>query len=261
MMAEFHAIVLGAVQGLTEFLPVSSSAHLVILPWLLAWQDPGLAFDVALHLGTLLALLMYYWQEWLRMAASIRGSDPYHRRLLVRLIIASLPGAIIGLAFEKQAETIFRAPLLIAVAMALLGSALWIFDSVMPKRRTIGEMTYLDAIVVGLSQAFAIVPGVSRSGATITMGRIVGLERGEAAKFSFLMATPIIAGAGLIEGRRLVEIGLSRGIWAGFAASAIFGLLAIAGLIRFVRTRTYAPFAWYRFLAAAVIIAVFLARA
>jgi undecaprenyl-diphosphatase len=260
MFPKLEAMVLGAVQGLTEFLPVSSSAHLIILPWLFNWTDPGLAFDVALHLGTLLALLVYYRREWTAMGMSIFNGDTDNRRLLMLLVAASIPGAMIGLAFEKQAETVFRSPLLIAIAMAALGVALWVFDRIAPQKRTIHEITYADAILIGLSQALAIIPGVSRSGATITMARLVRVERQDAANFSFLMATPIIAGAGLVEGRHLIHMGLTSDVFIGFAAAAIFGLLAIVALIRFVRIRTYAPFAWYRVVLAAFVIAIFYAR-
>jgi undecaprenyl-diphosphatase len=260
MWEQFQSFVLGTVQGLTEFLPVSSSAHLVLVPWLLNWHDQGLAFDVALHLGTLLALLIYYWREWLAIAASFVNGDTIRRRLLGLLIVASIPGALIGFAFEKQAETTFRSPLLIAVALALLGIALWLFDHFEPQRRRMQDMTYGDAFLIGLSQAFAIIPGVSRSGSTITMGRIVRLRREDAANFSFLMATPIIAGAGAIEARHLFMTGISSQVWIGFAAAAVFGLISITALIRFVRTRSYEPFAWYRLGVSALVIAVILRR-
>lgn len=254
-----EAIVLGAIQGLTEFLPVSSSAHLVITPWLMKWEDPGLAFDVALHLGTLVALIIYYWKEWLSLAASIFSADRKSRHLLTMLIVASVPGAIIGLLFEKEAETIFRAPALIAVALAALGVALWFSDRAMPQSRAMTEITFGDALLIGLSQAFAIFPGVSRSGATITMARLLRIKREDAANFSFLMAAPIIAGAGMVEGRHLVH-SIDFDVALGFAAAAIFGLIAIAGLIRYVRTRTYEPFAWYRVVAAAFVIAIVILR-
>src|SRR5579885_1540219 len=244
MTSHAQAILLGVVQGLTEFLPVSSSAHLALIPWFTGWDDPGLAFDVALHLGTLLALLIYYRATWLRMATSLVDGDRGNQRLLMLVIIATVPGAIIGFLFEKQAETIFRSPLLIASALAVLGIVLWIFYRVMPMRRKIDEMTGLDALLIGLTQALAIIPGVSRSGSTITMGRVLSLEREDAANFSFLMATPIIAGAGLLESRKLFHNGLTLDVGLGFAASAIFGLLAIFTLLHFVRTRTYVPFAW-----------------
>jgi undecaprenyl-diphosphatase len=260
MISYFQAIVLGAVQGLAEFLPISSSAHLILVPWLFKWEDPGLAFDVALHLGTLLALLMYYRDEWIAMARSVAGGQSAERRLLQLLIVASVPGAIIGLAFEKQAETTFRSPLLIAIAMAVLAVLLWLFDKLSPQKRTMGEMTYWDALVIGFSQALAIIPGVSRSGATITMARAVGVERGDSANFSFLMATPIIAGAGLVEARKLIHEGLDWSVGLGFISAAVFGLIAIAFLIRYVRTRNYVAFAVYRLLVAALVIAVFFAR-
>ncbi|MFZ1122268.1 MAG: undecaprenyl-diphosphatase UppP [Candidatus Binataceae bacterium] len=260
MISYFHAIILGAVQGLAEFLPISSSAHLILVPWLFKWQDPGLAFDVALHLGTLLALLIYYREDWIAMARSVTGGQSAERRLLQLIIVASIPGAIIGLAFEKQAETTFRSPLLIAIAMAVLAVLLWLFDKLSPQKRTMSEMTYRDALVIGFSQALAIIPGVSRSGATITMARAVQIERGDSANFSFLMATPIIAGAGLVEARKLVHEGLDWSVGLGFISAAVFGLIAIAFLIRYVRTRDYVVFAVYRLLVAALVIAVFFAR-
>jgi undecaprenyl-diphosphatase len=260
MIPHLQAIILGAVQGLAEFLPISSSAHLVLVPWLLNWKDPGLAFDVALHMGTLVALLIYYWEDWIAMARSIGGGHPAERRLLQLIIAASIPGAVIGLAFEKQAETTFRSPLLIAIALAIMAVLLWLFDKLSPQKRTRSEMTYWDALVIGFSQALAIIPGVSRSGATITMARAVGIERGDSANFSFLMATPIIAGAGLIEARKLVHEGLGLSVGLGFISAAVFGLIAISFLIRYVRTRNYVVFAVYRLLFAAFVIGVFFAR-
>lgn len=260
MFSTFQAAILGIVQGLTEFLPVSSSAHLIIIPWLLGWSDPGLAFDVALHLGTLLALLVYYWREWLDMGLSLASGNALPRRLLLLLIIASIPGAIIGVLLEKQAETVFRSPLLIAASMATLGLILWIADAFGRKNRKLEDLNILDALLIGLSQALAIIPGVSRSGATITTARILGIERADAANFSFLMATPIIAGAGMLEMHKLFHSGLAAQLGWGFAASAVFGVLAIAGLIAFVRTRTYQPFAIYRIALAALVVAIAIAR-
>src|SRR3984957_10913702 len=261
MFSVFQAIVLGIVQGLTEFLPVSSSAHLILVPWLLKWQeDPGLAFDVVLHLGTLLALILFYWREWLEMAMSLFNGDQLRSRLQFLLIVASVPGAIIGVLLEKQAETIFRDPRLIAVTLATLGILLWAADAYGSKKRKIGDLTLLDAILIGLSQALAIIPGVSRSGSTITTARVLGIERADAANFSFLMATPIIAGAGLHEAHKAFHSGLTPQLGWGFAASAVFGLIAIVWLLSYVRTHTYRPFAIYRIMLAAVVVAVALAR-
>jgi undecaprenyl-diphosphatase len=261
MFSTFQALVIGAVQGITEFLPVSSSAHLVIVPWLLGWSDPGLAFDVALHLGTLLALLLYYWRDWLDMGTSLADGRPLPRRLLFLLVVASVPGAVVGLLFEKEAETIFRSPGLIAITLAILGIALWVADTLGTRKRKIEDIRLIDALLIGLSQAFAIVPGVSRSGATMTVARILGIDRPDAANFSFLMATPIIAGAGLVEAHKLLQAGLSAQLGWGFISAAVFGLVAIAGLLRFLRTRTYRPFAIYRIVLAAIVAVVVLARA
>jgi undecaprenyl-diphosphatase len=261
MISSFQAIILGIVQGLTEFLPVSSSAHLILVPWLFKWpEDPGLAFDVVLHLGTLLALLVFYWREWLDMVLSLANGNNTQRRLLFLLIVASVPGAIIGVLLEKQAETIFRSPVLIACTLAILGAFLWAGDAYGSRKRKIDEITFLDAILVGLSQALAIIPGVSRSGATITTARFLGIEREDAANFSFLMATPIIAGAGLIEARKFIHSGLTAQLGLGFIASAVFGLIAIFSLLRFVRTYSYRSFAIYRIALAILVVAVAFAR-
>ncbi len=259
MLSIFQSIILGAVQGLTEFLPVSSSAHLILVPWLLKWQDPGLAFDVALHLGTLLALLVYYWRHWLTMVLSLVNGQKVPRRLLFRLIVASVPGAVIGLLLEKQAETIFRSPLLIAIDLAVMGLALWVVDASSAQGRTIEDITFFDALIIGLSQALAIIPGVSRSGATITAARLLGIDRADAANFSFLMAMPIIAGAGLMELHKALHNGLTAQIGWGFVTAAVFGLIAIAGLLRFVRQRSYASFSIYRIVLAAFVAAVVIA--
>jgi undecaprenyl-diphosphatase len=263
MFSVFQAIVLGIVQGLTEFLPVSSSGHLILVPWLLKWQeDPGLAFDVVLHLGTLLALVVFYWREWLEMAMSLVNGDRVRRRLLILLIVASVPGAIIGVLLEKQAETTFRSHyVVIAVTLATLGLFLWAADEFGSKKRKIDDLTFVDAIIIGFSQALAIMPGVSRSGATITTARFLGIERADAANFSFLMATPIIAGAGLHEAHKAFNAGLTPQLGWGFGASAVFGLIAIVWLLNYVRTNTYRPFAIYRIVLAAVVVAVALARA
>ncbi len=262
MLSTFQAIVLGIVQGLTEFLPVSSSGHLILVPWLFKWpEDPGLAFDVVLHLGTLLALLIFYWREWLAMVMSLANGDRVQRRLLFLLIVASVPGAIIGVLLEKEAETIFRAPVLIAGTLATLGILLWAGDTSGSKKRKIDEITLFAAILIGLSQAFAIIPGVSRSGSTITTARFLGIARADAANFSFLMATPIIAGAGLIEVRKFIHAGLTAQLGWGFAAAAVSGLIAIVWLLRFVRNNSYRSFAIYRIALAVLVIAVAFARA
>src|SRR5579885_3269861 len=189
MHSEFHAAVLGVIQGLTEFLPVSSSAHLTLTPWLFGWNDPGLAFDVALHMGSLLALLIYYRRDWLLIINGALSGDQRGRRLFVLLVAASVPGAILGFLFEKQAETVFRSPLLIAAALAVLGLALWVFDVAAPQWRDLDDIRLGDALLIGLEQAFALIHGVSRSGMTgeLTAGFVAS------AVFSFAAIAVLIA--------------------------------------------------------------------
>jgi len=264
-MSLLQAIVLGIVQGLTEFLPVSSSAHLALIPWAFGWQDPGLAFDVSLHLGTLLAVLWFFSDEWIRLIRSAwsivttRRLDTPEKRRVVFLIIATIPGAIAGLLLEKYAESYFRSPTLIAVVLIALGLILWLVDKVAPQVRSMDDMTWGQALALGVAQCFALVPGVSRSGSTITAGRGLGFNRESAAVFSFLMSMPITAGAALKEvPKALHQHGLSAELLVGVLASALSGWLAITVLLRYVSRHSYGVFAAYRvLLGIAVLILVF----
>lgn len=263
-MTVFQALILGILQGLAEFLPISSSAHLALAPWILHWPDPGLAFDVALHFGTLLAVLWYFRAEWLRLIEAAwtivvrRRIETDEQRRVLFLIVATIPGGIAGLAFEKQAESTFRDPRLVAVALMALGILLWWADRYCARNRTLNGMSWTDALLIGLAQMFAIIPGVSRSGSTITAGRALRFTREDAAVFSFLMSMPIIAAAAVLKmPQALREQGLSAPMITGVLASAISGWLAISVLLRFVTTRSYGVFAVYRIiLGAAVLIAV-----
>jgi len=266
-MSVLQAIVLGAVQGLSEFLPISSSGHLIVVPWLLGWSVQSLAFDVSLHLGTLAAVLYAFRSDWLRLFGSgirclLRGR-PFaeaEARQLWLLALASVPGAVAGLLLDEWAETAFRSPLLVAATMASMGAVLLLAD-----RRagsgTGADVTLRHALLIGCAQALAIVPGVSRSGATISAGLLLGHARPEAARFSFLLATPITAGAALVKVPKLLATsGASGPLWIGMAAAAVFGFLAIRLLLGYVRTKTYRPFAYYRFAMSALVLAVFWLR-
>jgi undecaprenyl-diphosphatase len=264
-MSSFQAFVLGMVQGLGEFLPISSSGHLIVVPWLLAWPEHGLSFDVALHVGTLAAVVLAFaWDWWRMLGAAARGiatgrpfADP-DARLLWLLALASVPGAVAGLLLEHWAETTFRSPVIVASTLAGMGLVLWAAD----RRAGRGEpraVTLRDALLVGLAQAAAIVPGVSRSGATISMGLFLGHRREDAARFSFLLATPITLGAALVKARHLVGGG-DQGVLLGMATAAVFGLLSIRLLLRYVRTRDYTPFVYYRLALAALVLLTFLVR-
>jgi undecaprenyl-diphosphatase len=266
-MTIFQALVLGILQGLTEFLPVSSSAHLSLAPYLFGWQDPGLAFDVALHFGTLVALLWFFRQEWGELIAAAisvirkRKAETAEEKRVVFLIIATIPGAIGGLLLEKKAETVFRAPALTATMLIVMGIVLWAVDRYAAQDRKIDGMRWLDSLLIGLAQVAALIPGVSRSGSTITAGRALRFDRQSAAIFSFLMSMPIIAAAVILKGpEALKSDGLSAQIIVGVLASAISGWLAISILLKFVRTRSYGIFALYRVLLGLAVLAVVYSR-
>ncbi len=255
-LSVWQAIVLGLVQGLAEFLPVSSSAHLALAPWLFGWPAPGLAFDVALHLGTLTAVLWFFrhewvslWKAWWRIVrAGGRVHDVDERRVRL-LIVGTLPAAIAGVLLDDYAETVFRAPVITASMLIAAGLVLWAVDRWASSSRTLAGLGLRDAILVGLAQVAALVPGVSRSGATITAGRALGMDRGSAAVFSFLLSMPITAAAALVKTpQALAELSSPVPLLAGIAAAAASGWLAIAVLLRFVRTHGYGPFAVYRVL-------------
>jgi len=263
-----QAIVLGIVQGLGEFLPISSSGHLIVVPWLLGWPDHGLAFDVALHLGTLAAVLFAFAGDWVKLVSSaarclLRGrpfAEP-EARLLWLLALASIPGAVAGLLLDKWAETVFRSPGLVATTMAVMGAVLLAADRRVAASGPGAEQVSLrDAVLIGLSQALAIVPGVSRSGATISAGLFLGYRREEAARFSFLLATPITAGAALVKVPHLVRTAELSVVLPGMVAAAVFGFLAIRVLLAYVRGHDYVPFVIYRFAFAVAVAIALVAR-
>jgi undecaprenyl-diphosphatase len=253
-----QSIILGIVQGLGEFLPISSSAHLVLIPWLFGWQDPGLTFDVALHMGTLLAVIIYFWRDWVSMLKGAISRKPsYEKRIFWYLVIATIPGAAIGLALESKAETVFRSPLLIGVMLIVMGILLYLADR-RRQLRTMDTMTLSDAILIGLSQALAIIPGVSRSGSTMTVARWLSLTREDAARFSFLMSTPIITGAGVLSMRDLSISDINTAFIIGVVTSFIIGLLSISFLLRYLKTSNFKIFVGYRFILGAIVIALVL---
>ncbi|MFN2367126.1 MAG: undecaprenyl-diphosphatase UppP [Desulfurivibrionaceae bacterium] len=264
-----YAIILGFVQGATEFLPISSSGHLVLAAHLLGLEDVSLAFDVALHLGTLLAILVYFRNDFLLMGRALLfvklpdGDEVFYRKLAIYIVIATIPGVLAGLFIGGYAETYLRQPLV--VASTLGGVALFLLwaERAGKKSRDFHKLGLRDAVVVGLAQALAIVPGVSRSGVTMTTGLFLDLDRPTAARFSFMMAAPIIFGAGVYKIPDMLHEGSQGGQFgfylAGFLSSAFFGYMFIAWLIKFIRARTFDIFAYYRLgLAALIYLLVFL---
>jgi undecaprenyl-diphosphatase len=276
-----EAIVLGIVQGLTEFLPVSSSAHLILVPWLFGWEEPGLAFDAALHLGTLAAVIVYFWREILGMIRAapraltrprylLRDPDPLRgrdatlgagdteARLLLLIGIGTLPGLLAGLVGQSAVERFYhpggptpaRAIVAVAIALIVLGGLLWAAERSAAHQRRITHLTWNDVLAIGLAQATALIPGVSRSGATITTGLFQGLHRADAARFSFLLGIPIIAAAGVKGLLDTFQSGLSGQEWAIFAigviVSGVSGFIAIWALLRYLQRASTAVFVMYR---------------
>jgi undecaprenyl-diphosphatase len=255
-----YATLLGILQGLAEFLPISSSAHLIIVPWLLGWAEHDLAFDVALHVGTLAAVLLAFAHDWQRVLSAtytyIQDGRPFSSpdsKLFGIILLASLPAAVSGLVLEHWAERAFRSPPLIAINMVALGTLLLIADRSADRRRSVGPMTLGQALIIGCAQAVAVIPGVSRGGATITAALLLGHRREDAARFSFLLATPVIFGAAVLKVPEILASPLSHVALVGVAVSAVVGLLAIRFLLRYVRTKNYRPFVYYRWAFAAVI--------
>ncbi|MFC1756508.1 undecaprenyl-diphosphatase UppP [Patescibacteria group bacterium] len=255
MLEIFQSIVLGIVQGLGEFLPVSSTAHLILVPYFTGWEDPGLAFDVALHAGTLVAVLAYFWRDWMEiLGLSQEKTGNYNSKIVWLIVIATIPGALAGYFLEKQAETIFRSPLVIAFTLSFVGLLLYLADKYIRHRKNINEISLVDTIIIGLTQAVAIIPGVSRSGVTITAGLALGLNRVSAARFSFLLSTPIIFGAMLNQLPNLMREGIDIQIIIGITVSAISGYLAIKYLLKLIEKVSYRIFFWYRLVLAILIV-------
>jgi undecaprenyl-diphosphatase len=252
-----QAIILGLVQGLGEFLPISSSAHLVLVPWLFKWSDPGLTFDIALHIGTLVAVIIYFWEDWLKLIfkglTDVRSTEG---RLFWYLALASIPGAVTGFLLEKKAETIFREPLLIAVMLIVMGILLYWADRRSSKNIEMSNITFGACILIGISQALAIIPGVSRSGITMTAGLLLGLTRKSTARFSFLLSTPIIFGAALVKLPYVISHPdmITVNFMVGMLVSSLTGIISIVFLLRYVQAKDFLPFVWYRFLLGALVI-------
>jgi undecaprenyl-diphosphatase len=268
-MPLLEVIILGLVQGLTEFLPVSSTAHLALVPWLFHWQDPGLGFDIALHVGTLAAIIIYFFRNWVQIILQGFGikadGDPelkQNKMLLWLMAIATLPVGIFGYIFNKQAETVWRNPTVIASMMIGVGIILWICDRIGDRQKNLGQITTKDAILIGLAQAVSIVPGTSRSGATISAGLWRNLDRASAARFSFLLSTPAIAAAAakdfydIYKHQGGIPTEMHVPFIVGILVSGVSGLAVIHFFLEFLRRRSMNVFVVYRIVFGIIIIAL-----
>jgi len=266
-----HALVLGLVQGLTEFLPISSSGHLLIVPWLFGWNDFDhvsieKAFDVALHLGTLIAVVAYFRADLKVLVrdgitAALDRSKPPTRegRMAWLIVLASVPAALVGALFGDVIDEHLGKPVIIGVSLIAFGVLLAWADRRLG-RRSLDDLTTRDAVIIGLAQAVALNPGTSRSGITISASRAIGFDRATAARFSFLLSIPVTAGAVAVKGLKLAKDGIPDGMVSamlvGILAAAVSGWLAVAGLLRLIRTKSFDGFVAYRVVAGLAIIAI-----
>ncbi len=272
-MPLLHAIILGIIQGLTEFLPVSSSAHLALIPWLLGWNDQGLSFDIALHVGTVLAVIGYFFRDWVQIIAQGFGlrmsGDPSiqrNPRLLWLLVLGSIPAGIAGLLVKDLAENVWRNnQYLIGGMLILVGLFMWWADHQGTRDKDLGKVSAGDSMTIGVGQALALIPGVSRSGITISAGLLRNLDRSAAARFSFLLATPAIAGAAAKDAWDLMRHGggiagipadMRSALVVGVIASAISGALTIQFFLSFLRRQPLTVFVWYRVIFGIIVIAL-----
>jgi undecaprenyl-diphosphatase len=270
-MEILSAAILGIIQGLAEFLPISSSAHLILIPWFFGWKPEGIAFDVSLHLGTTIAVIAFFWSDWLHLAREFfmgikeRNLFGNHfRKLAWFLIVGTLPAMFFGLAFEKTIEEHLRSPLITVFTLAGLAVVLLIAERKSKQNRSIEEYRWSDSLAIGFSQALALIPGVSRSGITMTTALFRDSARTSAARFSFLLSTPVIAGAGLLEGLRLLKairhpvdpaVAINWGVLGvGTFFAAVTGFFCIRFFLRYLQNRTFLPFAIYRIVLAVIVL-------
>jgi len=269
-MSIVQALILGIVQGATEFIPVSSSGHLVLVPWLLNWPEPGLVFDTIVHWGTLLAILAVFWRDilalaraWMRSLVD-RNLSQGEARLAWLIVVGTLPAALMGYLWEDFFESLLSQPGWVSVFLLVTGAILALSERLGKRRRSMGDLSWLDSLLIGLAQGLAIAPGISRSGATIAMGLLRGIEREAAARYSFLLATPIIFGAGLLQLAELLQGGAGGANWPlltiGFLAAAISGYVCIRFLLAYLQQGRLYVFATYCWLAGSASLIIFMTR-
>jgi len=268
-LGQSAAFVMGALQGVTEFLPISSSAHLILLPWLFGWQDPllnSLTFDVALHVGTLVAVVAYFWSDWMELLKAVpqlaRPQQSQPAMMLLAVIIATIPAAIAGILFQKPIEAYLRSPLQIAVVLAVMGVVIAFIDRRSAATRELASLTWRDAVWIGLAQTLALMPGVSRSGATMSAGRALQFDRAAAARFSFLLSMPITLAAVVMKLKDLLAVSGNDvvAVVIGIVTSAVVGWLVIDLMLQWIRRIGFGWFAYYRIVMAVIVIGLWFVR-
>jgi undecaprenyl-diphosphatase len=258
----FQAIIYGIVQGLGEFLPISSTAHITLLPWLFGWQDPGLTFDVALHMGTLLAVLAFFWRDWIRLVkAGFTDLKSNEGKLFWFIMFACIPGGIVGVLLNDRVETSFRNPALIGLMLIIMGIVLYVADKTSRADVKIDNIGFKRSFLIGVSQALAIIPGVSRSGITMAAGRWFKLTREDAARFTFLLSTPFIFLSGLYKASDLKNVNVdTMPFIAAIATSAVVGAISIKFLLGYLKKNGFGIFVVYRLVLGLAVIVIWLFR-
>jgi undecaprenyl-diphosphatase len=265
MIEIIHSAIIGVVQGITEFLPISSSAHLVIIPYVFKWDYKGLGFDVALHLGTVLAIVAYFYKDWVTIIKNVyptkskTKSKNYPDNFLIQIIVATIPAIIVGLLIKDYIESKFHSPLFLAFNLILFGIILWLSDRT-SRKLEISKINYGQSFLVGLAQSISLVPGVSRSGITMIASRGIGLDRENAARLSFLLGTPAMIGAFLLESKNISANYLNVPFFVGVIVSATAGFLVIKYLLQYLKRGSFAVFTWYRIILALIVIFIYLIR-
>lgn len=256
-MELLHTLILGIVQGITEFMPISSSGHLLLIPYLFGWGESGLAFDVGLNTGTFLAVIIYFFPIWWGLLVNgLIARKPRELKLLWVLIVATIPAALLGYFAQPIIENTLRNPEIAAVMLILFAFVLWWAEKRAKLTMELEHITWKEALLIGLSQALALVPGVSRSGSTMTMGLLLGLKKEDAAQFSFLLIAPISLGAVVNQYGAIIDAPNTTDIAIGTLVSFVVGLLTIHLLLSFIKKYGFAPYIWYRIIVGLVVLGV-----
>ncbi len=269
-MTILQSIILGIIQGLTELLPISSSAHLFLIPWFFNWQIPE-SFDIALHFGTLLAIGIFFFKDWIDLIKGgykkiIHKENSSEGRIFWYIVIATIPGGIIGFILDKYAESILTQPLIIAIALIIMGIMLYIIDKIAKKETEYENLNFKQTFIIGISQAFAFVPGVSRSGITMTTGRALGIKREAVAKYSFMLSTPIVLAATVFKLKDFIEYFLVANLTEiiAFALGVLFsfvvGIVVIKFLLEYLKKGSFKVFAIYRVVIGLLVIAIYIIK-
>lgn len=260
-----RSIIIGLVQGLSEFLPISSSGHLVLVPYIFGWEYNGLSFDIALHLGTTLAVIIFFWSDWVAIIANAfkmsqktksERTTGFPSNFLWQILLATIPVAIVGYFLNDYVESNLHGPILIACDLIFFGIILWLVDKYAKRSHEVQETRYKNSFLIGLSQAVALIPGVSRSGITITAARSQGFTRKDAARLSFLLSTPAVIGAFVLHIKDSQFSDINMVFVLGVLSSFISGYLAIKYLLRYLEKSNFSVFVWYRIFLAAVILLI-----